>query len=301
MFKDKDVICFLGDSITASGLWEAEIYQFLRKKYKIKCFTCGVSGSTATKALGYMNEECLIYNPDYVVLMFGINDLSRGLYSKEWAHLEDLEQKRQNAIDKHKQSYESIIKACKEAGSEVIICLTTPHDEVTVREAENIPYQVVLDKCAEFHLEMAEKYDCKVVNFKDNMLPMLGKREIIRFDRVHPTPEGYHVMAQIFLKELGFIDECDFDTPFEFEDWNKARYDAEQKNHGLDYVELSCLYNEGYAQNKSVDEIKELAKEKLASYEDKTGFVPRSLAEYIESGHLRFKNKGETVKLTKYQ
>ena len=56
MFKDKDVICFLGDSITASGLWEAEIYQFLRKKYKIKCFTCGVSGSTATKALGYMNE-----------------------------------------------------------------------------------------------------------------------------------------------------------------------------------------------------------------------------------------------------
>ena len=106
-------------------------------------------------------------------------------------------------------------------------------------------------------------------------------------------------MAQIFLKELGFIDECDFDTPFEFEDWNKARYDAEQKNHGLDYVELCQFYDEGYAQNKSVDEIKELAKEQIAGYEDKTTFVPKSLAEYIESGHLRFKNKGETVKLTK--
>ena len=298
MFKDKDIICFLGDSITASGLWEAEVYQQLRKKYKIKCYNCGVSGGNAKNALEYMYEECLIYNPDYVVLMFGMNDFGRGLYSKEWAHLEDLEIQRENAINKHKESYENIIKACKNAGAEVIICLTTPHDEVTEREAECIPYQKILEMGTKFHLEMAEKYNCRVVNFKDNMLPLLGKREIIRFDRVHPTPEGYHIMAQIFLKELGIIEEMDFDTPFEFEDWNKERYDAEQKNHGLTYVELNCLYQDGYKMNKSVDEIKELAKQKLAEYEDKTAFVPKSLADYIENGHLRIKNKGETVKKT---
>lgn len=44
MFKDKDVICFLGDSITANGLWMAEVYQELRKKYRIKCYNIGVPG-----------------------------------------------------------------------------------------------------------------------------------------------------------------------------------------------------------------------------------------------------------------
>ena len=33
MFKDGNIVCFLGDSITAAGLWEAEVYQFLRKKF----------------------------------------------------------------------------------------------------------------------------------------------------------------------------------------------------------------------------------------------------------------------------
>ena len=32
MFKDRDVVCFLGDSITAADLWTAEVYQELKKR-----------------------------------------------------------------------------------------------------------------------------------------------------------------------------------------------------------------------------------------------------------------------------
>ena len=80
MFLEKDIICFLGDSITANGRWMAEVYQYLRKKYKVKCYNCGFSGGTALNASYYLNSECLIYNPDYVSIMFGINDIRISLY-----------------------------------------------------------------------------------------------------------------------------------------------------------------------------------------------------------------------------
>lgn len=298
MFKDKDIICFLGDSITASGLWEAEVYQSLRKKYKIKCYNCGVSGATAETTIGYMYEECLIYNPDYVVLMLGMNDFCMNLYSNSSQNLPDLKEQREERFKIHKEKYETIIKECKDFGAEVIICLPTPFDDVSEYEAENLTYQEALDKASVFQLEIAEKYRCKVVNFKDNMRQILGKRNIICPDRVHPNEDGYHVMAQIFLKELSEIDECDFDTPFEFEEWNKKRYDAEMLNHKLNYVELCDTYFDGYAKNKSVDEIKEIVKQKLASYDGASVFIPQAYEEYIEIGHLRSKNKGKKIKYT---
>ena len=43
---------------------------------------------------------------------------------------------------------------------------------------------------------------------------MIAKRDIIGADRIHPTPEGHHIMAQIFLKDIGEQDGYDFDTPF---------------------------------------------------------------------------------------
>ena len=49
MFKKNDIVCFLGDSITAKGLWMAEVYQSIRKTCAVKCYNCGVSGITATK------------------------------------------------------------------------------------------------------------------------------------------------------------------------------------------------------------------------------------------------------------
>ena len=89
MFKNGDVICFLGDSITANGLWMAEVYQNVRKNYSVKCYNCGVSGITATKTATFLHERCLSFNPDYVVMMFGINDVSINLYKKDiYSHIQ---------------------------------------------------------------------------------------------------------------------------------------------------------------------------------------------------------------------
>ena len=84
LFQEKDVICFLGDSMTAGGYWMAEAYQEIRKKVKVKCYNCGVSGGTAYRAEGYLYSRCLAYNPDWVVVMFGINDIDIIPYDPEY-------------------------------------------------------------------------------------------------------------------------------------------------------------------------------------------------------------------------
>ncbi len=93
MFSDGDIICFLGDSITANGLVCAEVYQTVGKKKRIKCFNCGVSGGDAKNASDYIYAHCLIRNPSYVVVNFGINDVGLSLYYPS-CELEDKEERR---------------------------------------------------------------------------------------------------------------------------------------------------------------------------------------------------------------
>jgi hypothetical protein len=114
------------------------------------------------------------------------------------------------------------------------------------------------------------------------MNDMLTKRDILSKDRVHPTPEGHHVMAQIFLKETGMQDSSDFDTPFVFEDWNRERYDAEQDLTLVNFIEYGVLLKEGYIDKLDLEERKRIARERYEGFEDKTGFFPRAYADYIE-------------------
>ena len=298
LFKDGDIVCFLGDSITANGLWMAEVYQTLRKKYKIKCFNCGVSGATATHGADYLYSECLIHNPTHVFVMYGMNDFDLWLYGKDSVNIANIEEQRLERIRLHKENYEAVIKAIKAFGCEVIIGLPTPYDEKSNVEKEAVPYQAVLEMGAMFQLEIAKKYNCRVVNFKDNLLPLIGKRNIIREDRVHPTDEGYHIMAQIFLKEIGETDECDFDTPFVFESWNKERFDIEFTGlKGLNYVELCVGYKDGQ-KRRTPEELREFIMADYERQQDKEGFIATAYRDYLDHGEMRNKIRGEVIKRT---
>ena len=58
------------------------LYQILRKKYKIKCYNCGVSGVNAEKITGYMYES---WHLRYVG-----KDLAKVLYNEgNWITIEE--------------------------------------------------------------------------------------------------------------------------------------------------------------------------------------------------------------------
>ena len=281
MFKDNDIICFFGDSITANGLWIAEVYQAIRKKCKVKCFNSGVSGASAERAALYIHERCLSFNPDYVVMMYGINDIKIPLYKKDLEGDEENEARKKNALLTYRESYEGLIKEAMASGAKVILCIPTPYDDKNIKEEELLECRPGLEECANHLRALAEKYDCPLVDFNAVMDDMLTKRDILSKDRIHPTPEGHHVMAQIFLKETGMQDSSDFDTPFAFEEWNKERYDAEQELHLVNFVEFGVFLKEGRVERMSYEARKNIAKERYDSCEDKTGFFARAYSEYI--------------------
>lgn len=298
MFKDRDVVCFLGDSITAADKWTAEVYQTLRKKYKIKCYTCGVPGGRARRAAKYLHARCLIHNPDYVTVCFGINDIDRFCY-KDKSDPENLEQIEKSLKD-YENAIDSIVTDIIDSGATPILCVPSPYDEVSDVETENLNCQCGLDEVEKILRRIAEKYNCPIVDFKKEFAPLLGKRELVKADRVHPNDDGHHVMAQSFLRDVGEIADCDFDTPFVIEDWNEKRQEFLQVLNMLNFVEYCALFDEYYDRDLTNEQKKEIVKEWYERHEDKTDFIAQSYKEYVDKIDVYDKILGEIVKLTKF-
>ena len=300
MFNEKDIICFLGDSITANGMWMAEVYQSLRKKYKVKCYNCGVGGATAEKTLKYIYNFCFAYNPTYVVVMFGINDINHNLYEASCEDEQSIKEQRAQAIENCRENYEKIIRLIVDFGAKPIICIPSPYNDITADDAlsENLHCQCALDELEPYFIGLSQKYGCPLVNFRPDMQRILHERNIIAEDRIHPNADGHHAMAQIFLRDTGEAENCDFDTPFEFEDWNRQRYEAEQELLDINFMEYSALIYDGWDKNKSLAEKKQLAQEKYDKFENKEIYFAQACLTYIQRADLRDKLVGEVVRLT---
>ena len=284
MFSDGDIICFLGDSITANGLVCAEVYQTVGKKKRIKCFNCGVSGGDANNAADYIYSHCLIRNPSYVVVNFGINDVGLSLYYPSCS-LPDKMERRAAALARHKAAYERIVKTCLDFGVKVIVTIQSPYDDVSAYEQECSTAQEALDESAAFIRSLAEKYSLPVVDYGSVMRKDLSKG-LICADRVHPTRLGYHYMAQIFMRDTGEIDECDFETPFEPEEWNRERLAAEGKLMSHDKAEYCILFRKSRAEHMTFEQRKAYAKEVLDGLPS-TSCNLGLLADYTVNGDFR--------------
>ncbi len=297
MFKDRDVVCFLGDSITAGGMWVAEVYQYLRSKYQIKCYNCGISGGMTIRAEQYMHATCLVYNPDYVITMYGMNDIASWFMGSRYDK-PDRQEMLDNAFEEHKVSYENVIKNIIAHGATPIICLPTPYDEINDYATENLFCQSRLDLFIEYQKELAKKYNCLVVDMKNALLPHIAVKKVVSEDRVHPTEAGHHIMAQYFLEAIGEKDKADYETPFVFEDWNKKRFDAERAYKPMDYVEYCDIFDLGWKLNKTNEEKKLIVKERYDKHVDKTSYIPSAYKLYMDKIDLRDRLVGEVVKLT---
>ena len=108
-----NVVAF-GDSVTHGALnigemdFESVYHNRLKKKiealgsyYPVNVINAGIGGITAAKSLGRMDSQVLRYDPDLVIVCFGLNDVNR---DKE-IYLDALK---------------TIFDRCKEASSDVI-------------------------------------------------------------------------------------------------------------------------------------------------------------------------------------
>ena len=296
-FMNKDVVCCLGDSITAAGLWMAEIYQEVKKTRNVKFYNSGVSGGCAYLAADYLYQSCLSKNPTKTFVTFGVNDISRWVLSKDSTDPDPMSTVRA-AIERYKIKMEEIVKNIIAFGSEVILCTAMPYDEYSELPAENLKCEFAMEECAEFVRELSKRYGTKLVDLRKEFLKHVGKPDVINTDRVHPTPHGHHMMAQYILYSLGEIDKPNYEGDFIPEEWNKERMAAEAKLKFIDYIEFVALWNyakeNGYGILGKIDE----AKRRLAAWPHEDDYTAKCYKAFIADADKRILFENEIVRLT---
>lgn len=214
-FKDGETVCFLGDSITAGGRYQTMIANYYLTRFPERTLwfvNAGRSGDTASGALGRLKEDVLDKKPTSVVIMFGMNDVSRSLYVAKPDEKRRAAQKQ--ALDWYKTNMEKVVARIRaEAGQpRLLLCTPTPFDQTVVLAKDNNQpgCNDGLGRCAELVRALATKNKATVVDFHGPMTALNLERQkkdpkwtIVGPDRVHPAAPGHLVMAWLLLKAQG--------------------------------------------------------------------------------------------------
>lgn len=200
-----------------------------------------LSGDTAAGGIRRLDSDLLTYNPDVVIMMFGMNDIGRNYYIKG-SYNEQVEANRASQLEKYKNNMNIILDRLLDEGIEVILCTPTPFDDVSVTNNES---NIGLAACAEFVRQTAKERGLALVDHYANMYN-LRSTKYWGGDGVHPNVLGQHVMAQSIMYSLGYIDEMDITTPISvFDEINEARHNLSYDYRMVLMVDYN-LINSGY-------------------------------------------------------
>ena len=211
-FKNGDVICFLGDSITHGGQYHEFLQLFYATRHpslNLSFHNCGISGDNASGMLARFEEDVMKHKPTHVFLMTGMNDVSRTLYFEGKASDKTLKQ-RVNALANYKRNTTLLAEKIIENGIIPILLTPSIYDQYSKIEKENnLGCNDALIECSNHIKKLGEKHDALVIDLNTPMKSIM-KRElkkdslftIIGNDRVHPGTTGHFIMFCEIISKL---------------------------------------------------------------------------------------------------
>lgn len=184
---ERPVILAFGDSLTSGEGVDPDLSypsqlqgELDRGGYGYRVVNLGIRGDTTSSALARL-DSALAIRPEIVILELGGNDGLRGI-----------------PIDVAERNLSTMIEAFKEAGSRVILAgLTLPRNYGPdyIREFETM------------YVDLAEAHGVERIRFfleglvdPDN--PLDDDFRFMQPDGIHPTAEGYTIVAASVLKEI---------------------------------------------------------------------------------------------------
>ncbi len=213
-FRNGDIVCFLGDSITHAGHYEYEIYNFYLTRHpdwRIEFYNCGVGGDTAGGSLRRLDEDLFPHRPNQITVMFGMNDVGLNAYTDAPTEKQLATQK--YCLEQYKKNYEKLINTLKEkSGAKITLITPSPFDHTGENEKNNNHPggNKGLAAMGEFVKEFGAVRDLAVIDFNGPMFRYNIEQQkfdpkftIIGADRVHPREPGHLMMAWLFLKGQG--------------------------------------------------------------------------------------------------
>jgi lysophospholipase L1-like esterase len=188
------IVCF-GDSITgvyyhsgAARAWCDMVGIGLRQLYpqaKVEMINAGISSQTSGHGLARLAKDVLERKPTLVVVAFGMNDVR----ANEKRGIKPLPT--QQAHDNQAQ----IVKLCKAAGSEVVLCTPTSvyHGYEEWPFELLAPYaEMIRQVAAEEKVPVADSYRA----FEDTRAKDATAWMLLMSEWIHPSMNGHKVIAQ---------------------------------------------------------------------------------------------------------
>ena len=179
----------LGDSLTYGWMVNKGYLDFLSdmiiQKYpeaKPNIHNRGIPGDTADGGLRRLKEHVLSIHPDVVSVQFGLNDLFVG-YTVE-----------QFAVNIQKIIARIKTQCCCEILLMTSVAISDPLENAQARAFYN----------AIINISQHESLPCARVHEYWERAIALGRRweELVQADGVHPTEEGYRLMAEAIMEVL---------------------------------------------------------------------------------------------------
>jgi lysophospholipase L1-like esterase len=196
-FKNGDVVCFVGDSITRGGWFHSNVFLFYTTRFpqlKLRTFNCGRSGDRAAGALDRFSWDVLPHKPNVAVVVFGMNDVNVG-----------------GPQDEPLSQLEKLVTALHDSGCRVTQVTPTLYDESASLDAPLKPGKdASLATYSAGVRDMAARLEHGWVDVNGAMQRITDEKRksdptftLIGPDRIHPGEVGHLVMAHTFLTAQG--------------------------------------------------------------------------------------------------
>jgi len=168
--KEKITIVVFGDDLVSGrgvsirDAFPAQLEEWLRRYgYNVKVVNKGVDGQTSID--GYRRiSQVTKYNPDMVIIIFGINDMLRGIKQQDSS-----------------EALENIITAIKNTGSKVLLA--------GIKKYPDIP-QTKITKFNHMFARLASGY--KTEYSPSFLKGVIGEDGFMLSDKTHPNEMGIH-------------------------------------------------------------------------------------------------------------
>ena len=211
MFENGTTMVMAGDSVTDSGRKKPVAVnrkEELGKGYvslvdalltacypelRMRIVNAGIGGETVVDLAGRWESDVMVWQPDYVTCMIGINDIGREFDEEHLPH-------RLTGYEKFLAAYEEIIsRTVKEVKTMYILscCYMEPNKEE--------PLRAMVEKYNAGVKELCEKYGAVYIDMMAMFDQAMEHNHPVRYtwDRVHPNLGGHMMIAREFLKAVG--------------------------------------------------------------------------------------------------
>ena len=222
-FAAGERVTFYGDSITTHNYftYQIEFIEALRHPEKpMLTVSRGHAGDTAKGGFARWDWDAAPVPSDRVVMMFGMNDISRGSWMSATPDAATAA-KRAKAVETYAEYTRKLTDKILASGRKLTLVTPSPFDQYTPKEPpENIPFcnDPGLATCAKIVRELAAEKNLEVLDYHAPLTAFLQERPefgLLAKDRVHPDGKGGLLMAVIALEQAGelpFGDETAFDA-----------------------------------------------------------------------------------------